>query len=57
MKGASHHGTSFLPGPALVDLGDKPEDLHILIDEGDSSTVVAMGHSDPHIHSLHDQSS
>ena len=25
--------------------------------EGDSSTVVARAHSDPHIHSLHDQSS
>ena len=57
MKGPLHHGTSHLPTPALVDLGDRPEDLHLLIDEGDTSTVVARAHSDPQVHSLHDQSS
>ena len=57
MKGPSHLGTSCLPAPASVDLGDRPEDLHLLIDEGVTSTVVARAHSDPQVHSLHDQSS
>ena len=57
VKGPSHHGTSHLPAPTSVDLGDRPEDLHLLIGEGDSSTVVARAHSDPQVHSLHDQSS
>ena len=52
--GPSPHGTSRLPAPASVDLGDRPEDLHLLIDEGDTSTVVARAHSDPQVHSLHD---
>ena len=57
MKGPLHHGTSRLPTTASIDLGEKLEDLHLLIDEGDSSTVVARAHSDPQVHSLHDQSS
>ena len=57
MIGPSHHGTSRLPAPTLVDLGDRPEDLHLLIDECDPSTVVVRAHSDPQVHSLHDQSS
>ena len=57
VKGSSHHGTCHLPAPASVDLVDRLEDLHLLIDEGDTSTVVARAHSDPHVHSLHDQSS
>ena len=55
MKGPKHHGTFSLPAPASFDLGDRIEDTHLLID-GDSSTVVARAHSDPHVHSLHDQS-
>ena len=57
MKVPSHNGTSRLPAPASLDLGDRFEDLHLLIDEGDSSTVVVRAHSDPQVHSLHDQSS
>ena len=41
----------------IVDLGDFSDDLHLLFDEDDPSTVVARAHSDPHVHSLHDQSS
>ena len=55
VKGPTHHGTSSLPAPASFDLGDRLEEIHLLID-GDSSTVVARAHSDPHVHSLHDQS-
>ena len=57
VKGPSHHGTSHLLAPTLVDLRDKLEDLHLLIDEGASSTFVARAHFDPQVHSLHDQSS
>lgn len=57
VKGPLHHGTSHLPAPTSVDLGDRLKDLHLLIDEGDSSTVVARAHSDPHVHFLHDKSS
>ena len=57
MIGPSHHGTSRLPAPASIDLGDRPKDLHLLIDEGDSSRVVARAHSNPHVHSLHNQTS
>ena len=57
MKGPSHHGTSCLLAPTSVDLGDRLDDLHLLIDEGDSSTVVVRAHSNPHVHSLYDQSS
>ena len=57
LKGPSQHGTYHLPAPTLVDLGDKPEHLHLLIDECDLSIVVARAHSDPQVHSLHDQSS
>ena len=38
-------------------MGDRPEDLHLLIDEGDFSIVIVRAHSDPQVHSLHDQSS
>ena len=55
--GPSHHGTSHLSAPASLDLGDKPEDLHLLIDEGVTSIVVARAHFDPQVHSLPDQSS
>ena len=57
MIGPSHHGTSHLLALALVDLGDRPEDLHLLIDEGDTSTIVVRAHSYPQVYSLHDQSS
>ena len=40
-----------------VDLGDSLDDFHLLFAEDDPSTVVARAHSDPHVHSLHDQSS
>ena len=40
-----------------ADLGDILNDLHLLFDEDDPSTVVLRAHSDPHVHSLHDQSS
>ena len=55
MKGPTHHGTSSLPAPTSFDFGDRLEDIPLLIDS-DSSTVVARAHSDPHVHSLHDQS-
>ena len=57
MKGPSHHGTSCLPAPASLYLGDRPQDLHLLIDEGVTSIVVVRAHSDPQVHYLHDQSS
>lgn len=41
----------------ITDLRDNLDDLHLLFDEGDPSIVVARAHSDPHIHSLHDQCS
>ena len=41
----------------IIDLGDILDDLHLLFDEDDPSIVVARDHSDPHVHSLHDQSS
>ena len=40
----------------IANLGDNLNDLHLLIDEGDPSIVVARAHFDPHVHSLHDQS-
>ena len=36
--------------------GDNLDDLHLLFDEDDPSTIVARAHSDPHVHSLDDQS-
>ena len=57
VKDPVEQGTSTLPSLALViDLGDILHDLHLLFDGDDSSTIVARAHSDPHIHSLHDQS-
>ena len=40
-----------------IDLEDFFDDLPILYAKDDSSTGVVRAHSDPHIHSLHDQSS
>ena len=57
MKGPLHHGTSLLLARTSIDLGDRPKDLHLLIDECDPSTVVVRAHSNPQVHSLHDQSS
>ena len=37
-------------------LGDIIDDLHLLFDEDDPSSVFVRAHSDPHVHSLHDQS-
>ena len=37
-------------------LGDIFDDIHLLFDEDDPSTVVVRAHSNPHVHSLHDQS-
>ena len=39
-----------------IDLGDSLDDLHLLFDGDDPSTIVVRAHSDPHVHSLHDQS-
>ena len=41
----------------IVDLGDIIDDLHLLFDEEDPSSGVARAHSNPLVHSLHDQSS
>ncbi len=57
MKGPSHHVTSFLLALASIELGDRLENLHLFIDEGDSSTVIVRAHSDPHVRSPHGQSS
>ena len=40
----------------IVDLGDIIDDIHLLFDEEDPSSVVAREYSDPLVHSLHDQS-
>ena len=63
------YGTHGLPGhdflPDLsalfleshaMDMGDFYDDLSLLFDEENSSTIVARAHSDPQVHSLHDQS-
>ena len=39
-----------------IDLEDFFDDLPHLFAEDNSSIVVARAHSDPHVHSLHDQS-
>ena len=39
-----------------LDLDDFFDDLPLLFDEDDPFIVVARAHSDPHVHSLHDQS-
>ena len=41
----------------LVDFRDVFDDLHLLFDEENTSPVVVRAHSNPHVHSLHDQSS
>ena len=38
-----------------IDLGYILDDLHLLFDEDDPSIVVVRDHSEPHVHSLHDQ--
>ena len=40
----------------IADLGDIIDYIHLLFDEEDPSLVVARAHSNPHVHSLHDQS-
>ena len=40
-----------------IDLGVSLDDLHLLFNRDDSSTIVVRAYSDPHVHSLHDQSS
>ena len=40
----------------ITDLGDNIDDIHLLFDEACSSSVVTRAHSNPPIHSLHDQS-
>ncbi len=39
-----------------TNLGDSLNDLHLLLDDDHPSIVVARAHSNPHVHSLHDQS-
>ena len=41
----------------IEDLGDIIDDIHILFDEEESSLIVMRAHSNPPVHSLHDQSS
>ena len=40
-----------------IDLGDNLDDFHIFFDEIDPSIVIVRAYSNPHVHSLHDQSS
>ena len=40
----------------IADLGDFFDDIPLLFDEDDPSTVVARAQSNPHVHSLHGQS-
>ena len=40
----------------ILDLGDILDDLHLLFNEEDPSLVFVRSHSNPHVHSLHDQS-
>ena len=40
----------------IVDLGDIIDDIHLLFDEEDPSSVVARAHSNPLVYSLQDQS-
>ena len=55
MAGATQQGTSSLPGPTLIDLGDNIDDIH-LFDVENLSLVFTRASSDPLYHSLHDQS-
>ena len=41
----------------IADLRDIIDDLHLLFDEEDSSSIVMRAHFDPPVHYLHDQSS
>ena len=41
----------------IADLGEFFDDIQLLFDEVDPSTVVVRTHFDTHLHSLHDQSS
>ena len=41
----------------IVDLDDFFDDLIVLFAEDNPSIVVMSAHFDPHVHSLHDQSS
>lgn len=40
----------------IADLGEIIDDIHLLFDEDDPSSIVARAHSDPLVHSLHDHS-
>ena len=40
----------------IEDLGDFIDDIQLLFDEDDPSSVVVRAHSNPLVHSLHDQS-
>ena len=40
-----------------VDLGDNLDDIQLLFDEDDPSTIVVRAYFKPHVHSLHDHSS
>ena len=41
----------------IEDLGDIIDDIHLLFDEEDPSSIVMRAHFDPLVHSLHDRSS
>ena len=41
----------------IADLGDFIDDMQLLFDEADPSSIVVRAHFDSPIHSLHDQSS
>ena len=41
----------------IVELGDVIDDIYLLFDEEDPSSIFMRAHSNPPIHSLHDQSS
>ena len=47
---------SFFMDSYMVDVGDIIDDIHILFYEEDPSLVVPREHSNPLVHSLHDQS-
>ena len=52
----SHHHSTTHAYIATMKVPNSLDDLHLLLDGDDPSTIVARAHSDPHIHSLHDQS-
>ena len=41
----------------IANLGDIIDDIHLLFDEEDPSSIVIKAPSNPLVHSLHDQSS